>query len=192
MNGLLKKRHLPCITSAEHYRKVFCFPVSEYYKRLGFDFSLEPFEVLAKEFIDEYRENTFHIRLYPGALDTLKMVKDHGISQVVLSASELPSLIGQLEFTGVKHYFDDILGLDNFYAKSKLDIGTSWIKLNSIDPSKVLLIGDTLHDYEVAKELSCDCVMIADGHQGMEQLSKTVSCAILPHLSDLKQILGTI
>jgi len=33
-----------------------------------------------------------------------------------------------------------------------------------------LLIGDTVHDYEVAKALGVDCVLIPNGHQSREKL----------------------
>ena len=44
INKSLEKRSLQTITE-EIYRKVFSFPVEDYYKRLGFDFKKEPFEV---------------------------------------------------------------------------------------------------------------------------------------------------
>jgi len=30
---------------------------------------------------------------------------------------------------------------------------------------ETLLIGDTLHDYEVASEIGADCILVANGHQ---------------------------
>ena len=38
MNKMLKKRNLPKIDSKK-YREIFDFPVTEYYSKLGFDFS---------------------------------------------------------------------------------------------------------------------------------------------------------
>ena len=54
MNGMLEKRGLPRLAGPEQYRQVFTFPVEEYYKALGFDFSREPFSQLAAEYISEY------------------------------------------------------------------------------------------------------------------------------------------
>jgi len=34
----------------------------------------------------------------------------------------------------------------------------------------VLMIGDTVHDFEVASEIGADCVLIANGHQCKERL----------------------
>ena len=46
MNGMLEKRGLPRLAGPKQYRQVFTFPVEEYYKALGFDFSREPFSQL--------------------------------------------------------------------------------------------------------------------------------------------------
>ena len=40
MNGVLSNRKLPLIT-VDDYRKLFCFPVKDYYKKLGFDLENE-------------------------------------------------------------------------------------------------------------------------------------------------------
>ena len=38
---------------------------------------------------------------------------------------------------------------------------------------ETLMIGDTVHDYEVAKEIGSDCILIASGHQNYDILAKT-------------------
>ena len=49
------------------------------------------------------------------------------------------------------------------------------IKENGVDPKKVLFIGDTDHDYEVATSIGVDCLLIANGHQSKERLLKVTS-----------------
>ena len=44
MNELLDEYGLPRLQGREQYHGVFGFPVSEYYRRLGFDFDKVPFE----------------------------------------------------------------------------------------------------------------------------------------------------
>ena len=57
VNKLLSDRGLPTIESKEEYRKVFRFPIIEYYRALGFDFEREPYEVLAPLWVSEYLKN---------------------------------------------------------------------------------------------------------------------------------------
>jgi phosphoglycolate phosphatase len=37
----------------------------------------------------------------------------------------------------------------------------------------VLMIGDTIHDFEVANEVGADCVLISAGHQPYQKLKET-------------------
>ena len=37
-------------------------------------------------------------------------------------------------------------------------------------PEQILLIGDTLHDHEVAEAIGCDCALIMHGHNNVAQL----------------------
>ena len=43
---------------------------------------------------------------------------------------------------------------------------------SNIDLSKAIMIGDTIHDMEVANELNIDSILIANGHQSYDRLIK--------------------
>jgi phosphoglycolate phosphatase len=53
MNNVLRRRGMNKMTEA-WFLENFCFPVKDYYKKLGFDLEKEPFEISGDEFIDEY------------------------------------------------------------------------------------------------------------------------------------------
>ncbi len=99
INDMLQKRNLRKLT-ADEYKDVFSFPVKDYYQKIGFDFNAEPFEIPAREFIDNY---------------------------------------------------------------------------------------NTVHDFEVASELGCQCVLIANGHQSKYILESTGVLVI----DELNQLLGS-
>ena len=54
-NNLFRKKNIPTI-SVEKYKDIFTIPVLKYYEAVGFDFSKESFEVLGKEWMQEYEE----------------------------------------------------------------------------------------------------------------------------------------
>ncbi len=174
INLLLTRRELPLL-NRESYREVFSFPVREYYKKIGFDFNKEPFEFPAKEFIDEYTARVDSCQLHTHARHVLQAFQEKGLQQFVLSAmqqEELERTIGQHRIT---HYFQALSGLDNHYAASKTENGKILLQSLQIDPNQICLIGDTSHDYEVARELGCHCILIADGHQSAKRLRATGS-----------------
>ena len=53
INRILVENDLPEL-SLNRYREIFTFPVEDYYKTAGLDFSKTSFEVLGKDFMVEY------------------------------------------------------------------------------------------------------------------------------------------
>lgn len=172
MNELLQKRKLQQLTIPA-YKEVFSFPVKEYYRKIGFDFISEPFEIPAIEFINIYNSRVGLCPLHEHSLKVLDHFKSLGIKQFVLSAMEQQALDECLELRQINHYFEHVSGLDNHYAASKLDNGKQLIARHHLNVGQLLLIGDTVHDFEVAKELGCKCVLTAKGHQSKNILEST-------------------
>ena len=184
INRMLEKRGLMTLNDISDYHGVFCFPIIRYYRNLGFDFDKEPFSVLAEEFIALYHtDKTGNSPLFENAEFVLEKIKQKGITQVILSASEIGNLLLQINEFNIIHYFDKILGLTDIYAKGKIDVGIDYITKN--EATRTLLIGDTDHDFEVAKALNIDCLLIANGHQSKDTLTK---CKV-PVLDDILQVL---
>ena len=71
---LLGEHGLPQI-SRRDYLETFCFPITEYYRRIGFDFEKVPFSKLADRFIVNYEAVFPHCRLHAGAQETLADIK---------------------------------------------------------------------------------------------------------------------
>jgi len=184
INSMLNKRQIKTLSSVAEYQKAFCFPIINYYRNVGFNFAEEPFEKLANEYISLYHaEKNGNCKLYKNALSVLKTLQDKQITQLLLSASETGNLISQMSEFHIQHYFDEILGLSNVYAASKIDIGYDYIIRKQV--AGAVLIGDTEHDYEVANALGIDCVLISNGHQSKDKL---LTCNV-PVLSDISQVI---
>jgi len=169
MNGLLRKRGMRLLT-AERYQEAFDFPVIEYYRRLGFDFSKESFEELGTEFMDDYERRRLESGLRDGAVEILEAVRAAGRSQSVLSAYKQTTLEELLQHFGVRDFFIRVVGSDNHYAGGKVEQGLGWIRELGVAPPDVLLIGDTVHDYEVASAMGTACWLIPCGNHSKERL----------------------
>ena len=169
INGLLKSKNLKTL-SLEDYRLIFDFPVKNYYEKAGFNFNEYSFEEVGKQWMDEYEIRKGETILFEGTKDVLDYISSLGIGQSILSAYSLHTLIEIINEHGLSKYFKHITGLDHIYATSKLDIGKELIKKINIPLQKIVLIGDTIHDHEVATELGIQCILIANGHQSRERL----------------------
>ncbi len=172
MNNILENRNLNLIT-IDDYREHFTFPVRDYYVKLGFDFLVEPFEVCGMDFIHDFKKRKFEASLYTQTESILDKLTKIGISHSVLSAQNQTLLDETVAHYQLQDKFEGVNGLDDHYAHSKVNIGKSWIETLSYDHNEVIMIGDTVHDYEVAQAMGTDCILIASGHNSRERLENT-------------------
>ncbi len=187
MNGMLADRNLPILT-VEQYKAIFDFPVKDYYQKLGYDFDKEPFEKVGMEFMNKYNLRQWESSLHHGVVPVLEAFRNHGFRQYILSAREQTELIGETKVLGVFKYFDHIFGLDDHYAHGKTGVGFRLIEEIRCPLEKIVFIGDTRHDAEVAFELGIDCLLIPNGHQTRERLS-VLDIPLIISLIELKELL---
>ncbi len=183
LNILLEQREMPVIRT-DHYKNHFTFPVRQFYEKIGFNFTNESFESVSEEYISAYLHLFRKASLHNNSIDTLKFFKRRGMVQFVLSAMEYPDLMNSIYQKGIKHYFKSVYGSTDKYAEGKLTVAKKLFEKEKIIPEDTLLIGDTLHDWEVALEMGCKVVLIADGHQTRQRLSET-KAPVLEHMSDV-------
>ena len=187
INRILVENDLPEL-SLNRYREIFTFPVEDYYKTAGLDFSKTSFEVLGKDFMVEYEEKKLTCSLFDDAVDVLSAIHKKGIGQSVLSAYLHDNLVNILDHYNLTQYFDNVVGLDNIYAGSKTHLGIKLIEELDMPKNEVLFIGDTLHDADVAEAMGVNSILIANGHQVKEKLMVN-SNIVLNDMLELKNFL---
>jgi phosphoglycolate phosphatase len=170
-NRMLRERGLPVIPDLDAHRDRNQFPIIESYRALGFDFEKEDYyTVLAPQWVEMYLEGEHLCDTMPGVRETLERVREMGIPQLILSASHIEMLTGQLDRLGIAEYFSEILGLGDIYAGGKTELAIAWRRRN---PDAVpLFVGDTHHDAESAEAMGADCVLYVGGHQSKKRLSE--------------------
>jgi len=186
INWLLKKYNYLPITK-ERYKEIFTFPVIEYYRRAGFNLEQLDFTKIGKEWMDRYEQKKYQAKLADGAEEIVKIFFDKGIKQSILSAYSEDTLIEIIDRFGLKNFFTNIVGLDNIYAESKINLGKRLIQKIDTNKNEILLIGDTVHDFEVSQELGCKCILLASGHQSRKELEKC-GVEVVDELKDLMRL----
>lgn len=169
INMQLKARQLPAIDQ-NTYKRLFTFPVRDYYEAIGFDFSREAFEIPALAFMDLYVDWIHKAQLFPEVKHTLERISQAGIPQYVLSAMEQDLLDKLLHHYQIAHYFEIIQGIDDHFGGGKAESGKYLVSKIPFPAKEILLVGDTLHDADVAAGLGVDVVLVGQGHQSIERL----------------------
>ena len=163
MNVVLRERGLPGLPDVAAYRRVFAFPVRSFYARLGV--ADDAFREAAGRYLELFASRVGEARLHDGAGATLAAVGRLGVAQVLISAT-VPDVLGrQMGPHAVGAHFEQVLGTTDAYAPSKADVVARWLRSSGHDPQRVLMVGDTNHDEEIAEELGVGLVRFAGGHQ---------------------------
>ena len=144
----------------------------------------EAFEDLAVEWTEEYYRKYPTCGLYPGVGDILRSLGEQGARQIIVSASQQQALESQVVEHGVGECFAALLGISDIYAGSKAGLARRYFQEQGIPPEQALFVGDTLHDWEVAQEAGCPCILLAQGHQSRTRLEQ----AGVPVVDSLEQV----
>lgn len=154
----------------EERKRLFTMPVQLYYERVGLDFSVHSFEQLSNEWFDYYVEEMKNVGLFQGAEDVLGQIVKAGKKQFILSAAPEKHLHEYAHEKNLKQFFNGIYGLKSNTADCKRERGRDLFKDHSLNPQTTLIIGDMVHDAEVAETLGCHVLLVADGHQHYDVL----------------------
>jgi len=187
LNKILFLHDQPSI-SIEYYRNNFSFPVSAFYKIISLPSSGKKFDDVSLSFISEYRLKWKECNLQPGVLQILKLIKQLGLRQSILSAGNQSDVEVFLDHFKLESFFNQVFGTDNIKAEGKIELGKKFITDSNLRPDEILLVGDTAHDLHVANEIGCSVLLFNQGHNSNNQLSG-YSVQIINDLMEVAQYL---
>ena len=169
---LARRRGRPI--AMDYYRDHFAFPVKPFYESIGVCLENEDWDALAREYHDIYAEEDK--RLNAQAFEALEAVKARGVGQSVISALRQDLLDEITARLGVAGFMDFIYGVDNLDGKSKVErareLVARLVKEGFVEnPGDAVLVGDSLHDKEVADAVGARCVLCAQGSHAYWRLA---------------------
>ena len=188
INIVLKKRGLKEI-SLEDYRQKFCFPLEKYYKRLGFNFDIEPYDVPSLEFVSLYDKHKFRASLHTNAISLLTSLNNRGIKNYLLSAQNESSLLEMVNFYKISDVFEKVIGTDNVHARGKKRLGKSLINSIGANNDEVLFVGDTNLDIKMATDVHALIVAATYGHQSKNRFPNQKNILFIKYFDELFDLL---
>ncbi len=179
---------LPGVESArmtlEEYRRVVEVPIINYYRHY-FDTEVLTFDMIQHAFHRDYGRRSEDCSLADGAKELLASLKSRGVRQAMISSFEQESLVGYAKRFGIEGYFDFISGASDRNCESKVERAMAVCRREGIDPGRTVVIGDMLHDFEMAEALGAKAILVCSGHQCREVLS-TVGAEVADSLRDIE------
>ncbi len=166
LNEMLRKRGNPEITM-EFYRDHFAFPVKPFYRSIGVCLENEDWDKLAIEYHKVYAKQ--QKALNQDTFAALEKVHAAGVKQSIISALRQDLLDEITEELGIKRYMECVYGVNNLNGESKIDRALELLdKIADADP---VIIGDSLHDKEVADAIGVKCVLCSQGSHAHHRLA---------------------
>ena len=169
-NSLLQRFGYPII-SLEYYRENIDTPIVRFYSKI-FDLSKHDVKMIDDEWGLLYDRLSDKIELNAGVKDMLRSFADSRLDQIILSAFKTIEITKYAHRFSIEHYFKDILGTENIVMESKTVRGKRYMQEHGFVPEKTLYIGDTVHDYETARNLDIDCILFSGGQQSPKLLKQ--------------------
>ncbi len=169
LNLMLRRRGVKPI-SLDFYRREFAFPVRAFYEKIGVRLADEDWDALAREYHDTYHSRPLALNVE--TVPALETVREAGMRQSIISALRQDMLEADTARFGVDGYMDEICGTDNLNGGSKLARARELLgRLGNPPGGDVVVIGDALHDWEVADSLGVRCILFSGGGHSAERLA---------------------
>lgn len=191
INTLLSNRNKSTILLPE-YRKSFTFPIKDFYRRVGLPIDGEDYEQLVCDYWELYKSKSNDIPLMTDALEALSALNEKQIKQYILSASDRRMVIEQMSVYGINNLFEEIIAPQDGYALGKVSLAKQWISDKDIPSSNVIMIGDTLHDFETAKAINIDCALVNKGHQDLSAFVREPNMMVFDNICELVDAIFTL
>ncbi len=151
--------------SKQFYQDHFTIPIKDYYDKVGMFNTGFSFDELTDHYISRYEAGRAGLTLYDGAYECLSDLAKRGVSQILFSAAHISEIEFQVNHHNLSEFFEFLSGAGDFYGGSKLDRGKALVSEYSFKNG--VLVGDTLHDVEIGKEIGFETVWVSDGHQSL-------------------------
>jgi len=185
VNDMLAGRGKATIT-LEQYKREINIPIRGFYEAF-FDLEAEDYDAILQEYNRGYEERLRRCGLTPGVREVLEVARKKSLRQVIVSSSENNIILRWLRHFEILPYFDEVLGAADFLSGSKIERARLYLAQQKADAARTLVIGDLTHDYDMARALGADCLLLSSGHHGPAQFGETNARVLdsVPELLDL-------
>ncbi len=171
----------------DYYLKECEMPILNFYNKI-FDMEKYDFSEIARRFVENYDLLFETAGVFPEVKSMIELLGKKGYRQGVISGFESSRLVSSLEKFKLDGYFEFMSGADDIACGDKSRRAAAVCEKCDFLPNETLFVGDMYHDFETARCVGADCVLIAKGHQGAEVL-RSYDVNVLDSAQELKTIL---
>ncbi len=143
----------------------------------------EATEELLPQLVERYRHHYFtqddDITLFDGARDTIDSLHDAGYLLAVATGKSRKGLERSMQASEMQGYFVATRTADQTFSKPHPAMLLEIMEELGIEPGRVLMVGDTTHDLQMALNAGVDAVGMTHGAHPPDQLLELKPLALL-------------
>jgi phosphoglycolate phosphatase len=143
----------------------------------------------AAEFSARYRVHYLAqdhtLELFAGARELVEALSRRGKPLAIATGKSRVGLLRALEATGLGRYFDAYRCADQTHSKPHPAMLLELAEELSLDPARLLMIGDTTHDLEMAAAAGTKAVGLTHGAHNVAALQRLAPLALFDSFAEL-------
>ena len=134
-----------------------------------------------------YRGSENDIRLFDGAVEMLDMLRNRGVRLAIATGKTRAGLERALKDAGLQGHFSSVRCADQTHPKPHPAMLQELAQELDVDLAKMLMIGDTSHDLQMAASAGVAAVGVAYGAHPRAELERLQPLAIFDSLAALRE-----
>jgi phosphoglycolate phosphatase len=148
----------------------------------------------ARRLVERYRHHFLarehEAPLYSGVHEMLEELHGRGKRLAVATGKARRGLERALDSTGLRRWFETTRCADEGFAKPHPDMLNVILDFTAVEARSALMIGDTVHDLDLAANAGLDAVAICHGAHERELLASRATRACVSNIEELRQWLA--
>ncbi len=150
--------------------------------------SIFKFPLLIRRLKAELHSEVPHIQLFPGIKEVLLGLKKRGFQLGIITSNSRENVLGTLE----KNCLHDTFTF--FYSGStfgKHKVINKWLRIEKINPEKVVYVGDEVRDIDAAKKTGIKVIAVGWGFNSQEALAAQNPDFLIERPQELIEIMNS-
>ena len=145
---------------------------------------------LAERYRHHFLANEHQAPLYDGVREMLAELHGRGRRLAVATGKARRGLERALDATGLRAWFEATRCADEGFAKPHPDMLLMLMDITGVEPRNALMIGDTTHDLDLARNAGAHAVAVGYGAHDVDGLRSRAPLALVHSIAELRQWLA--
>lgn len=128
--------------------------------------------------------------LFPHLQELFDAMKKHGVRMAIATGKSRRGLDRVFEKTGIGAYFEATRTADECFSKPNPQMLEEIFLETGVSPENVVMIGDTVHDLQLAANARCDGIGMTYGAGSRHELESVPHKAVVDNVDELAEVLG--